>query len=109
MGLVKCQYWQMLCGNGWCPWDGDERFRCEGIDKDGQHTVCRFADPKKRYLEGEFKRIEYDGEQLIVGHRIIPASDAMHRWRVWSGIDYLEIDGRVIIDKRTDEGRQSDE
>ena len=104
MGRVKCQYTELECRQGNC-WrnEGDGvRALCEGFEEGSDDWVtCRSADSVTKYIEGDYKRIIWDGQVLELGknRQILGRINNVFS-ESETGIDYLEIDGNVIIDER---------
>ncbi|MBQ1792157.1 MAG: hypothetical protein II008_18420 [Oscillospiraceae bacterium] len=112
MAFVKCRYVEMRCLNKLCPFPENEfinddpaRFVCEWQDEEGDLATCRFAKPVEHYIEGEYKRVKWDGT-LKVANKMIASrrNTTCYLEEFNEGIHYLEIDGHVYItDDETEE------
>lgn len=64
------------------------------VDNDG--TEGSF--PEDKFIEGDFKKVKWDGEKLILGRKTI-ITQSLSTYGI-NDIDYLEIDGEIYIEKR---------
>lgn len=108
MSLVKCRYVTMWCNNSMCIHDKHgfpEPHQCEWQDEEGDYGCCRFAKQTEHYLEGEYKRIKFDGETLFIGNKEIASirETTYYGDEFDEGIHYLEIDGHVYINDDEEE------
>jgi hypothetical protein len=104
MAYVKCRYVEMNCLNHWCPWKEDSivpprRFECEA-EEDYELVTCIYAEPQEAYIEGEYKRVKWDGAVLVLGRKKITSHRKLTYYghETDAGIHYLEIDGHVYVD-----------
>ena len=116
MAYVKCRYVVMQCANNWCPWpeettvDRLHKYECEGADEEGELVTCRFAEPEERYLEGEYKRVTWDGTLKVGGKTISETRKKTYYGdEAEEGIHYLEIDGLVYVTDEDDEETEASE
>jgi hypothetical protein len=104
MAYVKCRYVKMTCRNSWCAWEENSiapprQFECED-EENGVLVTCQYAEPHKAYIEGEYKRVKWDGEVLTLGRKPIASvrEKTFFGDEADEGIHYLEIDGHVYVD-----------
>lgn len=106
MAHIKCRYGEIRCGYGsyelmgcLCkdPQTGGACERFEDKWSEGERTIisdfCRFAEKTTAEFEGDYKKYHYDYYGITVGRKSIDAED----------IEYLEIDGRVLVDESEEE------
>lgn len=108
MSLVKCRYVTMGCNQNCCILGNyAEHDQCELQDEEGEYKCCIFAEPTEHYIEGEYKRIKFDGGTLYIGNKEIASirETTCYREEYEEGIHYLEIDGHVYINDNEEEGQ----
>lgn len=102
MSLVKCRYVTMGCNQSICVNDENgypKQYQCEWQDEEGGYECCRFAEQTEHYIEGEYKRIEFDGETLFIKNKEIALTreKSYYGEEFEEGIHYLEIGGHIYI------------
>lgn len=63
--------------------------------------------PEWKLLEGDYKKVKWDGESLTVGHTKI-ITQSLSTYGI-NDIQYLEIDGDVYVDNRPETLRKQEE
>lgn len=67
----------------------------EWYEEHGAH----YSFPKFKFLEGDYKKVKWDGYELCVGNRKIITQELSEYGL--NDIDYLEIDGKVYIERES--------